>query len=269
MPKRSLTELRYRITEINRYLNRIPCPCKLTVEYHGRSRCELWSIDGSKRFLADGPVQSRLESGSVEDCYLMAEKMYGQWSVKYDPEFQAHPSVSQGGAEPARQRLKLLIIGHARHGKDTAAEILRDNFSIKFCSSSLFIAERAVMPVLGHLYSSVEECYLDRGNHRKEWKDAIKAYNTPDLTRLSREMLETLDLYVGMRDKEEFEACREAGLFDLVIWVDASERHPPEPKDSNQLSAAEADIIITNNGTLQELNEKVKRLGLALFGQLK
>lgn len=158
-------------------------------------------------------------------------------------------------------RKKLLIIGHSRHGKDTVAEYLRDYFGYNFISSSEYVGRRAVWPKIAtekvvplfrcsDYYSSFEECFEDRHNHRKFWADTISAYNTPDKTRTSVEMLEDgYDMYVGMRRRDELEAVKAAGIFDYIIWVDRSELLPDEDLDSMELVPEDADLVVDNNGT--------------------
>ena len=51
------------------------------------------------------------------------------------------------------------------------------------------------------------------------------------------------------------------GLFDLIIWVDASERLPKEPSTSFNIDKSCADIIVENNGTLEEFVQKTKNIG--------
>ena len=78
---------------------------------------------------------------------------------------------------------KLLICGYGRHGKDTVAEIIQDELSLTFISSSMFAAEIAVMPYLaskGIHYDTVHDAYEDRHRYRAEWKQAISEHNTPD-----------------------------------------------------------------------------------------
>jgi hypothetical protein len=126
-------------------------------------------------------------------------------------------------------RPRILILGHGRHGKDTVAEYLCDRTGLTFRSSSLFLAERIVMPELakrGICYPTVGECYDDRGNHREAWRDIISEYNGKDATRLARAILRESDVYVGMRTAREFSAS--AGLFDHILWVDATGRAIPE-----------------------------------------
>lgn len=162
---------------------------------------------------------------------------------------------------------KFLILGHGRHGKDTLAEIWEEKFDMKFKSSSMVACRKVIMPVLQEKYGyeTVEECYEDRINHRQEWYDLICNYNSEDGSRLCREILhdDGNDCYVGMRSKRELEASR--SLFDLIIFVDASERHPLEGGKSCTITKEDADVVITNNGTLEEFREKAERNGKLIF----
>lgn len=164
-------------------------------------------------------------------------------------------------------KLKLMILGYARHGKDTVAEILHNDLGLTFISSSFAAAEKVMVPYFaskGIVYPDLATCYADRVNHRAEWFDQIKAYNTPDLARLAREIYAESDIYVGIRNIEEFKAARDERLFDYSIWVDRSEHVPPEPSTSNTITAADVTHVISNNGTLEELRVKT----LALYWDL-
>jgi dephospho-CoA kinase len=162
---------------------------------------------------------------------------------------------------------KLLIIGSARHGKDSMAEILQEYFNLKFKSSSQAAADIFIYDVLKdkYGYKTPEECFEDRVNHRAEWHQLICDYNIDDKARLAKGILEHADSYVGMRDSREIKECINQNLFDLIVWVDASERLPPEDVSSFNIKKSDADIIIENNGTYDEFKEKVIRLGNALI----
>jgi len=167
---------------------------------------------------------------------------------------------------------RLLIIGNARHGKDTFAEILRDKFGYTFQSSSQAAADIFIYDELKEKYgyNNSVECFEDRVNHRPEWHEMIKEYNNPDKARLARNILKNADCYVGMRDTDEINECMRQGLFDLIIWVDASRRLPEESADSFNISKSIADVILENNGTLEEFENKVLRIGKMLtLGQGK
>jgi len=100
---------------------------------------------------------------------------------------------------------KLLIIGHARHGKDTCAEILQEHYGLSFMSSSQAAANIFIYDELKgkYDYTTPEQCFEDRMNHRKEWYDLICGFNITDKAALAKEILKINDCYVGMRDHRE------------------------------------------------------------------
>lgn len=150
---------------------------------------------------------------------------------------------------------KLLIIGHGRHGKDTAARLFEMFFGLSFASSSEFCAEKAIYPLMSDLYPSWRECYEDRANHRELWFHAIRAYNCRPGPTLTEQILERHDIYVGMRSREEFEKSKH--LFDYVVWVDRSGVLPPEANGSMELRPEDAHIFLENNGNVDELADRI------------
>ncbi len=197
----------------------------------------------------------------------------------YDPD----AGVDDGPDVKARKR-KLLVIGHGRHGKDTVCEMLRDQYGYTFVSSSWFCAEKVVMPYFEKRlsdfwsrvtceyenepirYRTVQECYDDRANHRAEWYTAIREFNTPDATRLGRAIWAEYDIYGGLRSHTEFNALRNSKAFDVCIWVDASDRLPPEDRSSMTLEPWMADYILDNNGTVEDLRRNLDQLMATIHG---
>lgn len=170
-------------------------------------------------------------------------------------------------------RPKLLIIGHARHGKDTVGDWFVDR-GYTFVSSSRFVGEKVVWPAMQYCnelaasaaeepdfyYSNFEEAFADRANERAFWYDTIAAYNRPDRSRLGRELFAEYDMYVGLRNYWELEALRLHKAFDLCVWVDASERVGPESAASCTVLPSQADVIVDNNGTLDDLDKTLEVL---------
>jgi hypothetical protein len=195
------------------------------------------------------------------------------WEAMRDAlQLPAGSATAVGLGVPTRK--KLLILGFGRHGKDTVAEILRDEHGFKFISSSLFCAGRVMMPFFDRFspygsqvagfddrlfrsYTSVEECFEDRHNFRDVWHQQIAAWNQDDPTKLSREILEVADIYVGMRSVKEYEAAKH--LYDDIWWVDATDRGlPPEDQSSMNLMFIPDEMRrIDNNGTLEDLRRAV------------
>ena len=168
-----------------------------------------------------------------------------------------------------RKDIKLCIIGSMRMGKDSMAEILRDEFGMTFESSSQSAADIFLYDLLKEKYGyeTSEECFEDRHNHRQEWYEAICEYNKDDKARLAKGIMERTNCYVGMRDRDEIKECIKQELFDLIVWVDASDRLPEEPATSFNIDKGCADIIIENNGTYEEFYEKVLRFGNTIYNK--
>ncbi len=157
----------------------------------------------------------------------------------------------------------VIIFGHKQHGKDTACEYLEAKYGVSFASSSLFACQLFLFEQMrkeGHSYETIEECFADRVNHRKYWYEAIRDYNTPDKTRLGTKLFSKNDVYCGIRDLEEFQALKAAGMVRLAIFIDASGRLEKEDPESMKMDIEDADIVITNNGTLEEFYTKLDRL---------
>ena len=161
----------------------------------------------------------------------------------------------------------IYIVGHGQHGKDTVAETLRDNFGFTFTASSWFMAEKVVFPALKdkYGYETAEQCFNDRRNHRAEWFDLIDKAN-PNGTELSEAIFKHNDIYVGIRNKRELDAVKADSRFDpLIIWVDASDRLGPEPSDSMGITINDADYVVDNNGTVEDLVDNISTLAYQLI----
>lgn len=158
--------------------------------------------------------------------------------------------------------MKLLIIGHARHGKDTLAQMIHDLTGMTYKGSSEMAAEIFIYDALKdkYGYSSFRECFEDRVNHRKEWHDLICDYNKDDKARLAKEIMKRANIYVGMRSSAEIRECLTQGVFDYVIGV-YDPRKPHESKDSFSIDLfTDADFIIPNGGALEELEAKAAQI---------
>ena len=157
---------------------------------------------------------------------------------------------------------KLLILGKKSSGKDTLCEILKTEYGYNFKSSSKAIIEK-FFPLIQEVYEwkSVSDAYKFRDEMRPFLYQLIKGYNGREKTRMAELILEGSDVYCGMRDKEEVQACINAGIFDLIIWVDAEKRlGDTEGLDSCNVTKGLADIVIENNGSEGEFKEKVNKL---------
>lgn len=198
---------------------------------------------------------------------------------------QQHPEMLAIGSleEISFGKFKVIILGHARHGKDTAAELLAKLYGLGHVSSSIFCAENVVLPAMQKAnqewltasqdntflksagmpfpnYATAKECYEDRGRFRAEWFNFIANFNKPDGTALGRAIFEEFDIYVGLRNAREFHALKNAGVPTLTIWVDRSEHVGPEDPSSCSVEPWMADFVVDNNGTPEDLERNLREV---------
>lgn len=158
--------------------------------------------------------------------------------------------------------MNIAIIGHGGHGKDTVCEYLENNYDIQFVSSSMIACNFFIFDALKYKYGykTPYECFMDRSNHRKEWADLIKNYIKDDLTLFGRLLFSRSPIYCGLRNIIELKALKDANIIKKVIWVDAIKRLPPESKDSISITINDADIIVDNNRSKENLYKNIDLL---------
>jgi hypothetical protein len=171
-----------------------------------------------------------------------------------------------------------MICGYGRHGKDSVADLMAAHLGLKSQCSSSLAARHVIAPNMSKLFSEEhiervakldgrwlhpdiieKNLYKSRheGDGRKIWYDAICEYNKDDPTRLMRKLYDVADIYVGCRSLREFVAGQHE-CFQFSIWVDASKRVSPEIGTCD-IKPEHCDVIIDNNGSVFELEAKVKR----------
>lgn len=153
---------------------------------------------------------------------------------------------------------KILVLGHARHGKDTVAELIANYTGESYRGSSEICAEFVfdyMKDVFG--YNSVECCFKDRSNHRAEWHNILKEYNKDDKAALGKLIYRTNLVYCGVRDTEELRAIKKE-FNPLVIWVCSKQRGVAlEPVDSMNIELTGSMIVIENDSSVADLKTAV------------
>ena len=161
--------------------------------------------------------------------------------------------------------MKILILGHGQHGKDTFAEYLSKYSGLTFTSSSRAALDAiwpALKVALGYGDSDKELAYHERHMYRDLWKELISLYNTPDKAALVKHVLAKHEMYVGLRCPLEFKASKH--LFDYIFWVDASDRKPLEPTMGIEFDR-ETMIPISNSASLVALEAQAEAIAGALM----
>lgn len=155
---------------------------------------------------------------------------------------------------------KLLVLGHAGVGKDTVCELLCETKQLVYKHTSM-IAAKIVMQEFEKLdikYDSAKDCYEDRNKHRNFWFSTLREYNYKYANAFFTLATQESDIYCGMRDTAEFRAV----LPEVrdVIYV---KRDGILVDKTMRIACMREFTVLTNNGSLAELKEKVADLVLA------
>lgn len=149
---------------------------------------------------------------------------------------------------------KLLLVGYGRAGKDEGLAYLSALTGLRNggCTSIYLLPY-----VAAELGASWTETYEARHRNREEWFRIGNKLREKDPGILLRQALAQGDLTGGVRDIEEIIAARTMRLVDLIVWIE-NERVPID--NTVKFDSSHCDLIIQNNGTLEEYHEKLNRL---------
>jgi hypothetical protein len=149
--------------------------------------------------------------------------------------------------------LKIIVCGHARHGKDYVSAKLATALGASYRSTTDEML-REIAPRLG---TTPEAILANKEHYRQALFDEIAEYTKDDPARLVRQVFERYDIYVGLRRREELLASR--ALADLIIWV-YRPGYSPE-LGSCTITQHDCDIVLLND---ENIDCKIARLSSLL-----
>lgn len=153
----------------------------------------------------------------------------------------------------------LAIVGMGRAGKDTAAEILCQEFALAPPKSSSLV----VLPFVAHMAGlPADAVYPERHTFRDFWLNACHALRADDPTLLARWCLGSCDFAIGLRGRREFAEVVATNIVDLTVWVDNG-RVPVDP--TVEFTRDDCDVVIDNHTTLPTFRGRLIRFGRFLF----
>lgn len=154
--------------------------------------------------------------------------------------------------------MRLLLVGHGEHGKDSAGEYLSQITTLRYAGSTSNFLAKYVAAETGQ---TVERAFATRREHRQQWYDIGRRLRESDPGILIRESLAVADIAAGCRDLEEIIACREQRMVDLIVWI-ANRNKPDDP--TVKFGSEVADIVVENHWGLSEFQGRLRRLAKSL-----
>ena len=128
-----------------------------------------------------------------------------------------------------KKDIKILIVGHGQHGKDTLSRMINKELNFKFRGSSEVAAKEVIYPLMSNFYESAEDAFNKRRENRELWRAVISDFNREDPTKLCRLVCKGGHGYTGLRDKTEVVCSIKSGFFTHIIWVRRPELKENDP----------------------------------------
>jgi hypothetical protein len=156
-----------------------------------------------------------------------------------------------------RQVKRILLVGYGRAGKDAGLEFLSAITGLKNAGTTSLYLAKYVAAELGVTETEAYKARHGSDEMRQIWFRIGQELRKNDPGILLREALEKGDLCGGVRDLEEILFARANRVVDLIVWV----QNVRVAMDKTVMFGPEhCDVIVQNNGTLDEYHEKLRRL---------
>lgn len=198
---------------------------------------------------------------SLENLKQRADLALEVHRAKYDKMEEEYKQFANLRVE--RKLPTIALVGMGRAGKDTAAEIIAysEYTDIPAPKSASLI----VLPLIAHMVGLPDyHVYDNRHANRAFWIAACHAIREGDVTRIVRYCLSQCPLVIGIRGKEEFRQVVETNMVDLTVWI-GNKRVSVDP--TVEFSRDDCDIVIDNNGTLEEFTKRVEKFAKLVFAK--
>jgi len=150
--------------------------------------------------------------------------------------------------------MKILVLGYTRSGKTEATRMLGRILGVKVVDSTSkyiirdFAAKKGLDP---------EKILADKETYRKQLWEYGLARQQKDAAYPVDEAVREADVVSGVRTRRQLGVVRP--LFDKVIWVD---RPGVDGGFSDELVADDADEVVKNDSTLEDLEKKLTAVAL-------
>ncbi len=146
--------------------------------------------------------------------------------------------------------MKIIVIGYTGSGKTVVSNMIAEQMGGKSIACSDFIISDFART------SMINEAFVIKHKHafRDQLFNFARDKQLKDPLVYIRQPLNEYDVLSGVRNKDELKAAKEAGIVDLIVWVN---RHGAHRNATDNLDVSDADIIIQNIGTLEELRSKI------------
>ena len=153
--------------------------------------------------------------------------------------------------------MKVLILGYSKCGKTTAGDIVAS--ALNQGAKSVSTSDVLIGLLAADLGVTSDEIRSDKDRLRgKLWSKGRELQEQDPLSivnhAVAMAMVGNDCVVTGVRNRDEIDALRANRTFDLIIWID---RCCCEAGPTDHIDPRDADIIISNSGTISELEQQL------------
>jgi hypothetical protein len=149
--------------------------------------------------------------------------------------------------------MKLLVLGYSGTGKSLAAEILAQALNTDYLNTS----DQLVIELAESIDVSTSHILENKDLYRMRLFKFGRAKQEQNPLWPQDVQITKADILTGLRSPDEVVAARKHNLYDKIIWID---RKDYGPGVTDKLTPEHADVIIKNDGGIEDLKEKLRSL---------
>jgi dephospho-CoA kinase len=148
--------------------------------------------------------------------------------------------------------MKICVLGYTESGKSTAAKLLADYLGTRYADSS----DQLIEELANSLGIAPDHIRQNKASYREQLFTFGRARQKKDPLWPQSVQLRFADIITGLRNPNELEAARKHKLYDIIIWIG---RPGVVAGPTDKLQPSDADVVINNDGTVDDL--RIKLLG--------
>lgn len=157
---------------------------------------------------------------------------------------------------------KVIFVSDSKQvGKDYVAAKFLEYLDEGATPTSFILSKEIVYPILKNIYkySSWEECYNDRDNHREEWKSILSNYGE---AKFHLKLLESSNVSIGVRDYRSLDIIRKEllakDIIPLIIFVTSNEERQID--QTSTIEEKHCDYVFVNKKGKTNFENEFRKL---------
>jgi len=150
------------------------------------------------------------------------------------------------------EHTKILILGYTQAGKTTSGDMLAE---ILGCQPSMACSDILIVEYAAEIGARANDIRANKDTFRVRLYHYGKMRQQDNPIYPINIILEHTSIVTGVRTRQQYDAAKD--IFDIILWI---KRDCVSRGETDELRPEDADIIIDNNGTFDELRSRLTQV---------